>query len=431
MAKHANMSVKWPLIHVRALYFVQCLAACCVSNFIVVYFKAKGLDVHEIGLIIGGIYPFVQLLGGPFFCALADRVRRPKTVVLTSLLLGTTGTCCLLFVDGFQDTAIVTGCATFLGSAVNPMLDSTTMRTLTDNGADLEHYGQYRVFGAIGWGISALAIGPMIDSLGIDWLFYDYAIFSCFFFLLLALFDLKTDASVRDDDDAHKPHIIAEPNEAIVSVQAAEDNDGETLPLLDGRKELTTTEYFRTLCGRPGALAFFVLVVTMGVAKGTIDAFLFIYLQDMGASGLLLGLTLAVTTVSEIPFFFYSGPILRRVGAVSTCLMALLAYAARLGYYSLIPSPWYVLPAELLHGLTFGLSWAAMAAHSAVLAPKGYTSTTQGLASALFFGLGFGSGALAGGFIAAEVGFRTLFLGVGVMTFAAACLGFLVQWCWR
>jgi MFS family permease len=87
----------------------------------------------------------------------------------------------------------------------------------------------------------------------------------------------------------------------------------------------------------------------------------------------------------------------------------------------------YVLPAELLHGLTFSLSWAAMASHSAVLAPPGYTSTTQGLASALFFGLGFGAGALAGGFIAQQLGFRTLFQGVGVLTLVVASGGFIAQ----
>ena len=94
------MPLQWPLLHVRALYFVQCLAACCVSNFIVIFFKARGLDVHHIGLIIGGIYPFVQMVGGPCFCALADRTRMPKTIVLLSLLLGTVGTCCLLRVHG-------------------------------------------------------------------------------------------------------------------------------------------------------------------------------------------------------------------------------------------------------------------------------------------------------------------------------------------
>eukprot|EP00045_Choanoeca_perplexa_P005837 m.48812 g.48812 ORF g.48812 m.48812 type:complete len:427 (-) comp13323_c0_seq1:164-1444(-) len=422
------MPLRWPLLHVRALYFVQCLAACCVSNFIVIFFKARGLDVHDIGIIIGGIYPFVQMIGGPFFCSLADRTRKPKTVVVSSLVLGTVGTCCLLKVNGFRDIAIVTGCATFLGSAVNPMLDSTTMTTLTANGVKLEHYGRFRVFGALGWGIAALAIGPMIDHLGIEWLFYDYAMFSAIFLVLLLLFDLKTDASANP----HSTPLI-EPNESLASVHEG-DVQLETTSLLGQHRpsvQLSTVEYLKALCYQPGALIFFVLVVVMGIAKGTIDAFLFIYLQDMGASDTLLGVSLAVTTVSEMPFFFYSGPLLRRLGAVSVCLLALLAYSARLGYYSLLHEPWYVLPAELLHGLTFGLSWAAMASHSAVLAPPGYTSTTQGLASALFFGLGFGSGALAGGFIAQQVGFRTLFQGVGVLTLTTAFVGLLMQACRR
>jgi MFS family permease len=365
--------VQWPLLHVRALYFVQCLAACCVSNFIVIFFKARGLDVHHIGLIIGGIYPFVQLIGGPFFCALADRTRMPKTIVVVSLLLGTAGTCCLLQVHGFRDTAIVTGCATFLGSAVNPMLDSTTMKTLSDHGVGLQHYGEYRVFGALGWGLSALAIGPMIDHFGINFLFYDYAVFSALFLALLLLFDLQTDASSQLPGSPMR----FEPNESLASLHAGDVTPragfDESSPLLASASgHLSTRGYLHALCSQPGAAAFFVLVVVMGIAKGTIDAFLFIYLQDMGASNTLLGVSLAVTTVSgrftvsclcsrlmcthvpklplwltscalaEMPFFFYSGPFLRRFGAVSVCLLALLAYSARLGYYSLLHEPWSV-----------------------------------------------------------------------------------------
>ena len=42
------------------------------------------------------------------------------------------------------------------------------------------------------------------------------------------------------------------------------------------------------------------------------DVYLFLHLQDdLGASSLLLGLTLAVTTVAEVPCFFYSGLVLK------------------------------------------------------------------------------------------------------------------------
>lgn len=128
-----------------------------------------------------------------------------------------------------------------------------------------------------------------------------------------------------------------------------------------------------------------------------------------------------------MPFFYFSGPLIKRLGAVSVVVLALLAYTVRLGYYSMLTSPWWVLPAELLHGVTFSLSWAAIASFAALHAPPGWKSTAQGIASATFFGLGFGIGALGGGYIIEAIGVRTYYQGAGCLNLVAAALGSLLR----
>ena len=52
----------------------------------------------------------------------------------------------------------------------------------------------------------------------------------------------------------------------------------------------------------------------------------------------------------------------------------------RLTCYALLPlagNPWVVLPVELLHGVTFGCSWAAGTVNCARISPPGLKSTTQ------------------------------------------------------
>lgn len=102
---------------------------------------------------------------------------------------------------------------------------------------------------------------------------------------------------------------------------------------------------------------------------------------QLGATSLLLGLTLAVTTVGEVPFFFFSGELLKRFGANKVVVLALAAYVIRLGWYACLGyfhvNVWWVLPVEVLHGLTFSLGWAACATHATEIAPPGYASTTQ------------------------------------------------------
>eukprot|EP00056_Hartaetosiga_gracilis_P003992 m.70150 g.70150 ORF g.70150 m.70150 type:complete len:171 (-) comp11659_c0_seq10:561-1073(-) len=145
-----------------------------------------------------------------------------------------------------------------------------------------------------------------------------------------------------------------------------------TLILGDKRRPEGFIDVLRFLVGQKAVLLFMILLVAMGMMKGVIDAFLFVYLQDMGGNGTLLGVTLATTTISELPFFAFSGTILRRLGALCVIFISMGAYAGRLLYYSQLSRPWSVLPIELLHGVTFSLSWATIVAHAQEVAPEGY-----------------------------------------------------------
>lgn len=328
------MKPKWELFLICAIYFVQCLVWCCVSNFMALYLNHRGLGVNEVGIIVGAVYPFAQLLGQPMWSAIADRTRRHKACMLLSLALGTCVVFSTVFMTTFLSLALNIGAGAFLSSAVNPLLDNTTMMSLQHHGVPLSHYGRYRVFGAVGWGVAALALGPLIDKLGVESIFYAYGVSSIVFIGLVTLLPFRSRRSNAeqlsinpsakgDSSDEHKEASDHEP-----LVQSPELRGG----------------YLSQLLSQKYTLLFFFMVICMGLGKGVIDCFLFLFLQDMGGPGLLMGLSLAVTTVSEIPFFFYSGELIKRCGAIYTVALALCAYAARLLYYSQLTHPWWVLP---------------------------------------------------------------------------------------
>lgn len=58
-----------------------------------------------------------------------------------------------------------------------------------------------------------------------------------------------------------------------------------------------------------------------------------------------------------------------------------------------MPSPWFVLPVELLQGLTFALAWSAGTVHVKRISPPHLRGTVQ----SIFAGLYTGVGELAGG----------------------------------
>jgi hypothetical protein len=62
------------------------------------------------------------------------------------------------------------------------------------------------------------------------------------------------------------------------------------------------------------ALKFFCIVICMGIVYGLISGYLFLYLQTLGASTTLMGLSLTVTCIAEVPVFHYSGKMIDKLG---------------------------------------------------------------------------------------------------------------------
>jgi predicted MFS family arabinose efflux permease len=72
------------------------------------------------------------------------------------------------------------------------------------------------------------------------------------------------------------------------------------------------------------------------------------------------------------------------------------------------PSAWFVLPAQLLHGVTFGLYWSVGNAYVHEVAPVGCNAAVMGVFGG-FVSLGGFSGAFFGGLVFKRVGGGVLF----------------------
>ncbi|CAN0360065.1 unnamed protein product [Ectocarpus sp. 8 AP-2014] len=115
--------------------------------------------------------------------------------------------------------------------------------------------------------------------------------------------------------------------------------------------------------------SFFMAVGLSGMGAGVIDTFLFIRLEELGGSHVLCGLARLIMCIAEVPFFYLSGPLIRRVGVRGVIALTQVAYLTRFIYYSVLQEPWWVLPAEVLHGLTFAAMWAATTEYAHGIAP--------------------------------------------------------------
>lgn len=236
--------------------------------------------------------------------------------------------------------------SSFFRCGIFPILDATSMELL--EGSRIR-YNKERLWGSVGWGIFALLSGMLLDvtSLG-D--------FSTCFYLSVSLTSVAT-----------------------VSVGCLRFPDQSTVQNVNN---LNRVLY------RAEVLVFFSLALVMGFSFGIVGTYLLLYLEDLQGPYSLMGLTMTLSCLSEVPFLYISGTIAQHVGHHGIILIALVCYTLRFVAYSFINMPWLVIPFELLHGITYGASWAGCSFYANHIAPSGLANSLLKIFTALYMGLG-------------------------------------------
>ncbi|XP_022099002.1 major facilitator superfamily domain-containing protein 6-like [Acanthaster planci] len=273
---------------------------------------------------------------------------------------------------------------------VFPVMDSTLMLTL---GTRPQDYGKQRMWGAVGWGAFALISGVAIDTLsrGSSHVNYTPA-----FYLFAVLEAVCLACSF---------FIVSPPHTA-------------------------NKKMLKNLCSllmQANIVTFLLVVTVVGMSFGITGTFLFLFLDEIHGPHMLMGLTLTVNCISEVPFLFFAGRIIKRITYIGVAYLTLLCYAVRFLGYSLINNAWLVLPFELLHGFTYGAFWAACTSFASANAPTGMTTTLQAVISAFHVGVGRGVGTALGGVVYQEWGSRTLFRACLFTCLGTAVIYFLLR----
>ncbi|MGE5225058.1 MAG: MFS transporter, partial [Omnitrophica WOR_2 bacterium] len=172
-------------------------------------------------------------------------------------------------------------------------------------------------------------------------------------------------------------------------------------------------------------IRFLLLVFFAGIGGSFLNNYLLLYMNSIHASKALMGIALTVATVSEVPMWFFSDRFIRKLGARGTLILGLITFGFRAILYSVIQASWMVLPVQLLHGVTFSITYAAGVTYASELAPEGLGATAQGLFTGTMMGLGGATGALIGGYLFDRVGGAVMFqwAGIAILIFGLLDLG--------
>jgi MFS family permease len=358
----------------RLFYFFWFVALGSAMPFIVLYYRDVGLDPAQIGVLlaIGGV---MQIVAGPLWGVLADTVRLPR--LLPAVIVGTLIPVALLGqATSFVPIFLLVLVQSLFNVAVSPLADSATLAMLGD---ERERYGALRMWGAVGWGVSTVAAGWLVDRQGLSIIFWAYPLMG----LLAALAALGM------------PRAQLAPVTGLASSA-------------------------RTLLRDPRWLWFLTSALLIGCSGALVHGFLSLYLEDLGANAEQIGLAYLVASVSELPVMALSPLVLRRWGARPLLVVAGLAYAVRMAIFAAAPTPEWVLAAQLLHGLCFAAMWTGGVVEAQRLAPPGLEATAQSLFGMATFGLAVVLANLIGGVVYRDYGFGALFGAAAVLALVGA-----------
>ncbi|XP_067134457.1 major facilitator superfamily domain-containing protein 6-like [Centruroides vittatus] len=154
----------------------------------------------------------------------------------------------------------------------------------------------------------------------------------------------------------------------------------------------------------------------IGSCWGFLETFFLWFMEGLGASKSLMGLTFTVGAVSGIPVTLIAGALARKLGHVPLIVFGLIVYCGRFIGYSFIETPYEALGLEALECITMGLMMITLTTYANLLAGNELVATMQATWASLHFSVGRALGSVIGGFLMEQFGTRKTY-----QIFAASC----------
>uniref|UniRef100_A0A6B2EDF9 Putative transporter n=1 Tax=Phlebotomus kandelakii TaxID=1109342 RepID=A0A6B2EDF9_9DIPT len=316
----------------------------------------------------GSMQEVEGILNGSAFCA-HDKVPESLTNGVCDLACEEHTDLALENPGVFWTFVVLMCIGTIAFNVINSLSDAVCFDVLGES--QEMKYGQQRVWGTIGFGVTALIAGIAVD--------------------------LATEGVVK----SIAPAIIVM---LIFSVMDLLTVTKLKLPKLSASESILK-DVMKVL-RRPDIFTFLVFATIAGIIDSFIIYYMFWHLEEVAAETgfeasikLIEGCVVAAECLGgEILFFLISGRILKRIGFVHCLSLCFFTYSIRLALISMIPNPWYLVPVELfMQGATYALCYTCIVAYASAIAPPGTSATMQGLVAGMDDGLGFAIGSLIGG----------------------------------
>ncbi|RKP19139.1 MFS general substrate transporter [Rozella allomycis CSF55] len=378
------------LIVPKVLFFSMIFAINTCYTYRTRFFRHEfGIPTNNYG-ILASILSLVAFASAPFWTYLADRLRKPKVILMIAafgqaasfflFLLIKRGT-----IDTLLQTMVAVVCVgslvNFFNGALYPLLDRIVVVILsssTHGTISKDLYGRQRLWGSLGNFIAVSLMGFLMhgDNYQVT---YPAVGISFTIFLIIGYYLIPSDKIHKNknvEDDNHK---------------------GEKESNSDAEK-FSTWESMKKLFGNPRFSFFLLIVLFNGLAKAMGSHFMSNYLEEeadgLSATKGQVAIASNCGQTMEILIFLFSKDLIQRFGINTLMVVAQLSLIIRFAIHSFLPvgqnNEIYIYIAyfaEAMKGISFGCMTASGVMVAVKEAPKHLQATAQGLFSGIYIGL--------------------------------------------
>jgi oligosaccharide:H+ symporter len=317
------------------------------------------------------------IVGQPFMGYLCDLKETNKYIFIISFLILFLLIVPFPFYNSFLLVTVVMGMIGFIWSPQQSILDSWIMESSPELA---NNYGFMRAWGSIGFALTVIVTGRLIEEFSWNIIFLGFGLFSLF---TLGAALLSEDKKKRDSDFTINQ---------ITSLTGGE-NSRNPLRLLKNLDFL------------------FLLVISflMFIPNQLIFTFLPTIIEHLGGSPSYQGYVQFFTALSEAPILFLAALFLKRYKPKPLLLVSAIFYLIRMVLVARATGPTYLLYFGLLQSLSFAIFLPTARFYVNLIIPDGLKTTAQTLLTTICFGLGGIIASLFGGFLIDVYGLKVVF----------------------
>jgi PPP family 3-phenylpropionic acid transporter len=359
-------------------YFLSYLAMSAFLPFMSIYFSEKGFSGTAVGLILS-LWAFVSVIAQPIMGMVNDRMSDSRKILLVSTIVAPILSLGFCYLGSFSAIMALSVVFAWFQSAAGPISDSLAIDIGKREGFS---FGSIRLWGALSYSLGTFSIGFLYVRIGYDNSFVIYLAISIAVFLTIFLL----------------PKIKPSPHKVSIFDQANE-----------------------VLHNKPFVL-FLGICLLVSLCSSVHFTFLPIYFKEMGFDKKWLGIAFAIAAIVEVPMFYISAKLGKRLGRFNVLWMASVLTAIRFILIFTFHNVYLVLALQVIDGISF-----AFFASLAVEVVEGYASertkaTFQTIFAAGTYGLGSIIGSSVGGIIIDHKGAPFLYLVLFFVSTTAALL---------